>query len=147
MKISCFVPLPVYDHSQGVYVPPNTGGEDGFSGVVPTNKQTNKQTNKYDPETEGEVTDMPDLNCIPPDQHDQDWALLRCMVITVIDEIKNSDASTDVNDSIKDVNDFLVTVSTTAVVNSLDLSSADIADREIKIKKDMEDSHRSLSQG
>jgi len=90
---------------------------------------------------------MPDLNCIPPDQHDQDWALLRCMVITVIDEIKNSDASTDVNDSIKDVNDFLVTGSTTAAVNSLDLSSADIADREIKIKKDMEDSHRSLSQG
>jgi len=31
------------------------------------------------------------------------------MVIAVIDEVKNSDASTDVNDSIEDVNDFLVT--------------------------------------
>jgi len=54
---------------------------------------------------------MPDLNCIPPDQHDQGWALLRCMVIAVIDEVKKSDASTDVNDSIEDVNDFLVTAS------------------------------------
>ena len=33
------------------------------------------------------------------------------MVIAVIDEVKNSDASTDVNDSIEDVNDFLVTAS------------------------------------
>jgi len=78
---------------------------------------------------------MPDLNCIPPDQHDQDWALLRGMVSTVIDEVKNSDASTDVNDSIEDVNDFLVTGSATAVVNSLELSSAEIADREIKLWK------------
>jgi len=50
---------------------------------------------------------MTDLNCIPPDQHDQDWALLHDMVITLIDEVKNSDASTDVNDSIEDVYDFL----------------------------------------
>jgi len=57
------------------------------------------------------------------------------MVITVIDEVKNSDASIDVNDSIKDVNDFLVTGSATATVNSLDLSSAEIVDREIKIWK------------
>jgi len=57
------------------------------------------------------------------------------MVITMIDEIKNSDASTDVNDSIEDVNDFLVTASATAPVNSLDLSSAEIADREIKMCK------------
>ena len=78
---------------------------------------------------------MPYLNCIPPDQHDQDWALLRGMVITVIDEVKNSDASTDVNDSIEDVNAFLVTGSATAAVNSLELSSAEIADREIKIWK------------
>jgi len=49
---------------------------------------------------------MPDLNCIPSDQHDHDWELLRGMVITVIDEVKNSDASTDVNVSIEDVNDF-----------------------------------------
>ena len=48
---------------------------------------------------------MPDLNCIPPDQHDEAWALLRRMVIVVIDEVKNSDASTGVTDSIKDVND------------------------------------------
>ena len=34
---------------------------------------------------------MPDLNCIPPDQHDQAWALLCGMVIAVIDEVKNSD--------------------------------------------------------
>ena len=53
------------------------------------------------------------------------------MVITVIDEVKNSDASTDVNDSIEDVNDFLVTGSATVTVNSLELSS----DREIKIWK------------
>jgi len=78
---------------------------------------------------------MPHLNCIPLDQHDQDWALLRGMGITVIDEVKNSDASTDVSDSIEDVNDFLVTGSTTATVNSLELSSAEIADREIKIWK------------
>jgi len=52
---------------------------------------------------------MPDLNCIPANQHDQAWALLRGMVIAVIDEVRNSDASTDVNDSIEDVNDFLVT--------------------------------------
>jgi len=31
--------------------------------------------------------------------------------LTIIDEVKNSDASTDVNNSIEDVNDFLVTVS------------------------------------
>jgi len=68
---------------------------------------------------------MSDLNCIPPpDQHDQDWVLLRCMVIAGIDEIKNSDASTDVNNSIKDVKDFLVTVSAAYNVNSLNLSSA-----------------------
>jgi len=75
---------------------------------------------------------MPDLNCIPA-QHDEAWALLRAIVITVIDEVKNSDASTDVNDSIEDVTDFLVTVSAAVFVNSLDLSSAEIADREIKI--------------
>jgi len=57
------------------------------------------------------------------------------MVITVIDEVKNSDASTDVNDSIEDVIDFLVMASAAAAVNSLDLSSAEIADREIKIWK------------
>ena len=33
------------------------------------------------------------------------------MVIAVIDEVKNLDLSTDVNDSIEDVNDFLVTTS------------------------------------
>jgi len=49
---------------------------------------------------------MRDLNCTPPDQHDQDWVLLRSMVIAVIDEVKKSDASTDVNDSIEEVNDF-----------------------------------------
>jgi len=76
---------------------------------------------------------MPDLYCIPPDQHDQTWALLRGMVITVIDEVKNSDSSTNVNDSIEDVNDFLVTASSATSVNSLELSSAEIADREIKI--------------
>ena len=78
---------------------------------------------------------IPDLNCIPPDQHDQGWALLHGMVIAVITEVKNSDASTDINDSIEDINDFLVTVSAAAVVNSLDLSSAEIADREIKMRK------------
>ena len=62
------------------------------------------------------------------------------MVIAVIDEVKNSDASTDVNNSIEDVNDFLVTASAAAAVNSLDLSSAEIADREIKTWK-------TLSQG
>ena len=49
--------------------------------------------------------------------------------------VKNSDASTDVNDPIEDVNDFLFTVSTTVTVMSLDLSSAEIADRKIKIGK------------
>jgi len=78
---------------------------------------------------------MPDLNCIPPNQHDQAWVILRGMVITVIDEVKNSDSSTDVNDSIEDVNDFLVTASATGTVNSLELSIAEIADREIKIWK------------
>jgi len=78
---------------------------------------------------------MPDLNCIPPIQHDQAWALLRGMVIAVIDEVKNSDSSTDVNDSIEDVNDFLVTASAATAVNSLELSSAEIAVREIKIWK------------
>jgi len=53
----------------------------------------------------------------------------------VIDEVKNSDASTDVNDSIEDVNDFLVTASAAAAVNFLNLSSAEIDDREIKIWK------------
>jgi len=57
------------------------------------------------------------------------------MVTTVIHEVKNSDASTDINDSIEDVNDFLVTGSAAAAVNYLDLSSAEIADREIKIWK------------
>jgi len=106
-----------------------------FSGFIPT---TNKQTNKYDAETEAGShcqADMLDLNCIPPDQHDQDWALLRGMVITLIEEVKNLDASTDVNGSIEDVNDFFVTGSATAAVNSVDLSSAEIADREIKIIK------------
>jgi len=49
---------------------------------------------------------MIDLNYNPPDPHDQDWALLRGMIINLIDEVKNSDASPDVNDSIEDVNDF-----------------------------------------
>jgi len=83
---------------------------------------------------------MPDLNCIPPDQHDQGWALLRGMVIAVIDEVNHLDASTDVNDSIEDVNDSLVMASAAAAVNSLDLSSAKIVDREIKAWK-------TLSQG
>ena len=60
------------------------------------------------------------------DQYDETWALLRRMVIAVIDEVKNSDASTDVNDSIEDVNDCLVTTSAAAAVNSLELSSAEI---------------------
>ena len=51
----------------------------------------------------------------------------------IIDEVKNSDALTDVNDSIEDVNDFLVTTSSAVVVKSLDFSSAEINDREIKI--------------
>jgi len=76
---------------------------------------------------------IPDLNCIPSDQHDQCWAILHGMVIAVVDEVKNSDASTEINDSIENVNDFWVTASAAAVVNSLDLSSAEIADREIKI--------------
>jgi len=78
---------------------------------------------------------MPDLNYIPPNQHDQAWALLCGMVIAVIDEVKNSDSSTDVNDSIEDVNDFSVTASAATAVNSLELSSAEIADREIKTWK------------
>jgi len=59
------------------------------------------------------------------------------MLITVIDEVKKSDASTDVNDSIQDVNDFLVMASAAqaAVVNSFDLLSTEIADMEIKIWK------------
>jgi len=32
---------------------------------------------------------MRDLNCIPPVQHDQGWALLLSIVIAVIDEVKN----------------------------------------------------------
>ena len=83
---------------------------------------------------------MSDLSCIPTDQHDEDWALRRGMVIAVIDEVKNSDASTDVDNSFEDVNDFLVMASAAAAVDSLDLSSADIADREIKTWK-------TLSQG
>jgi len=46
------------------------------------------------------------------------------MVITVIDQVKHSDASTVVNDSIEDVNDCFVTGSTAAAVKPLDLSSA-----------------------
>jgi len=38
-----FVPLPVCDHSQGVYFPPNTGAAVLFFGFD-SNKQTNKQT-------------------------------------------------------------------------------------------------------
>ena len=78
---------------------------------------------------------MTDLNCIPPDQHDQGWALLRGMVIAVIDEVKKLDASTDVNDPIEDVNDFLVVASAAAAVKSLDISSAEIANRKIKTWK------------
>ena len=91
-------------------------------------QQTNKQTNKSDQETEAGShcqADMPDLTCIPPDQHDQDWALLRGMVITLIDEVKNSDTPTDVKDSIEDVNDFFVTGSASAVVNSVELSRSE----------------------
>ena len=55
------------------------------------------------------------------------------MVIGVIDETKNSDLSTGFNDSIEDVNDFLVTASAATVVNCLELSSAEIVDRELKI--------------
>ena len=47
----------------------------------------------------------------------------------------NADASVDVNDSIEGVNDLLVTASAAAAVNSLDISSAEIADRKIKIWK------------
>jgi len=57
------------------------------------------------------------------------------VVIAEIDEVKNSDSSTDVNDSIEDVNDFLVTASAATVVNCLEFSSTEIADREIKIWK------------
>jgi len=57
------------------------------------------------------------------------------MVIAVIDELNNSDSSIDVNDPIEDVNDFLVTASAAAALNSLELPSAEIADREIKIWK------------
>jgi len=60
-------------------------------------------------------------------------SLPHVLVMAVIDEVKNSDASTDVNDSIEDVNDFLVTASAAADVNSLDLPSAEIDDREIKV--------------
>ena len=57
------------------------------------------------------------------------------MVIAVVDEVKNSDASTEINDSIENVNDLWVTASAAAVVtrNSFEISSAKIADREIKI--------------
>ena len=80
------------------------------------------------------LRNMPDLDCIPPHQHDQAWALWLGMIIAMIAEVKNLDASTDVNDSIiEGVNDFFVTASANAAVNSLDLSSAEIADREIKI--------------
>jgi len=78
---------------------------------------------------------IPDLNCIPPDRHDQGWALFHGMVIAVIHQVKNSDSSTDVNDSIKNVNDFLVMASAATAVNFVELSSAEIADREIKIWK------------
>ena len=45
------------------------------------------------------------------------------MVIAVIDEVKNSDASTDVNDSIEDVNDFLVTASAAAAGDNVPVFS------------------------
>jgi len=61
--------------------------------------------------------------------------LLRSKFITAIDEVKNADASADVNDSIEDVNDFLVTAFATVAVNLFDLSSTEIADREIKLLK------------
>ena len=89
---------------------------------------------------------MPDLNCIRPDQHDQGWALLRGMVIAVIDEVKNSDASNNVNDSIEDVTDFLVMASAAAAMDSLDLSSAEIADREIKTRKTLPKDKNSLDE-
>jgi len=57
------------------------------------------------------------------------------MVIAVIDEVKNSDSSTDFNDSIEDVNNFLVAASAATAVNSLELLSAEITDRKIKIWK------------
>ena len=77
---------------------------------------------------------MSDLNCITRDQDDQAGRSCEVCSFVVIDEVKNSDApSTDVNSSIEDVNDFLVMASAAAVVNSLDLSSAEINDREIKI--------------
>jgi len=57
------------------------------------------------------------------------------MVIAMIDEVKNSDSSTDVNDTIEDVNDFLITAFAATAVNSLELASAEIADREIKTWK------------
>ena len=105
-------------------------------------QQTKKQTNKCDPETDSEAgshcqADMSDLNYIPPDQHDQDWALLRGMVITLIDEVRNSDASTDVNDSIEDVNDFLLRAPPLLlwILSTLQESRTEIADREIKIIK------------
>jgi len=40
---------------------------------------------------------MRDLNCIPPDQHDQGWRAPA--QYGHVDEVKKSDASTDVNDS------------------------------------------------
>jgi len=43
--------------------------------------------------------------------------------------------TSDINGSIEDVNNFLFTPSAAAAVNSLDLSSAEIADREIKLWK------------
>ena len=62
-------------------------------------------------------------------------SLPHVLVMAVIDEVKNSDASTDVNDSIEDVNDFLVTAFAAADVNSLDLPIAEIDYREIKVWK------------
>ena len=55
------------------------------------------------------------------------------MVIDVIDEVKNANASSDVNNSIEDVNDFLVTASSARCCNSLELSSAEFADRDFKL--------------
>jgi len=76
---------------------------------------------------------MPVLNCILPIQHDQAWAFLRGTVIDVINEVENADASADVNDSLEELKDFLVTACAAAAVNSLELSSAEIADREIEL--------------
>jgi len=45
------VPLPVCDHSQGVYFSPTQEAEYIFSGFILTNKQTNKQTNTHNYET------------------------------------------------------------------------------------------------